>query len=598
MTHPRRKLLWRLFPPYLLILLLSLAAVAIYASGEVRSTLRRETARNLRVQADLMAALLKGPDGLVPPARLQAHCRDLGRRTNTRFTVVLPSGQVVGDTLKDPATMDDHGDRPEIKAALTNREGTSTRHSTTLDQEMMYLAVPLQRRGKVVAIVRAATPVRTISGTMGRIYRRLALGGLIIALMAGGLSLFFAHRLNLPLQQMQAGAIRFASGDLRYRLAVPRTEETADLAMAMNEMAAQLDDRIRTVTQQRNELEAVLSSMSEAVLVVDAAGRLLRFNHAAQTLLDLDEGSTAGRPMEEVLRNAELHRLLARILHSHEPQEAEILLHRDSDHYLSAVGAALHGPEDEQVGALVVLHDLTHLKRLESMRSEFVANVSHELKTPITAISGFVETLRDGALTDTKNAGRFLDIIARHAHRLNAIIEDLLALSRLERPSPGDLERRPGRLGDILTAAAQLCEHTAAERGVHVTVGGNLDLVLAVNSPLLEQAVVNLCDNAIGYSDEGGTVRLSVSKEEAKAEGGPGAVITVQDKGCGIPKQDQSRVFERFYRVDKARSRKQGGTGLGLALVKHIVHLHQGSVTLESAPKKGTTVRIHLPRVD
>jgi len=443
MPQSRRKLLWRLYPSFLLILLLSLVAVAVYTSREMRTTLRRETARNLRAHADLMAALLTRPEGLDPPAKTQARCRDLGRRTATRFTVVLPSGRVVGDSLKDPATMDDHGDRPEIKAALTGSFGTSTRHSTTLDQDMMYLAVPVHRRGKLVAVVRAATPLSAISETLRRIYWRLAVGGLVITLLAGGLSLLLAHRINLPLQQMQAGAIRFAAGDLRYRLVVPRTAETADLALAMNEMAAQLDDRIRTVTQQRNELEAVLSSMIEAVLVVDTSGRLLRFNHAAQALLDLDAEAAAGRPMEEVLRNAELHRLLARILDSHEPQEAEILLHRDGDRHLRAVGAALHGPEDERVGALVVLHDLTRLKRLESVRSEFVANVSHELKTPITAIQGFVETLRDGALTDADHADHFLDIIARHAHRLNAIIEDLLALSRLERPSPDDLERHP-----------------------------------------------------------------------------------------------------------------------------------------------------------
>jgi len=589
MSGSRRKLLWRLYPSYLLILILALTAVAIYASGAVGRSLEQETARDLKVRAQLMAAHLTQPDGLPAQATIQSQCRALGRQTQTRFTVVLPSGRVMADSLKEPARMDNHGDRPEIKQAQSAASGQSVRYSTTLQQDMMYVAVPLRRDGQIVAVVRASKPLQAISTILRSIYWRLALGGLLVALLAGGLALYVAHRINLPLREMQAGAARFAAGDLRYRLAVPRTEETADLALAMNDMASQLDDRIRTVTQQRNELEAVLASMVEAVLVVDTGGRLLRYNHAAQALLDLDAARAVGRPMEEAIRNAELHRLLASILDSHAPQEAEILLHRDEDRHLSAVGAALHGPEDERVGALVVLHDLTHLRRLESMRQDFVANVSHELKTPITAIQGFVETLRDGALTDPDNASRFLDIIARHADRLNAIIEDLMALSRLERGAPSMLEREPGRVGDVLVAARQLCEHAAQEREVTVTLDGALDLELPMNASLLEQAVVNLCDNAIKYSARGGGVALSVAHVETEL------VISVRDEGSGIPPKDQARVFERFYRVDKARSREQGGTGLGLALVKHIVNLHQGRVTLESAVGQGTTFRIVLP---
>ncbi len=594
MSRSRRKLLWRLYPSYLLILMLALAAVATYASREIRRSFEQEASRDLRVRAQLMASHLNRAGGLPGAADTQSLCQELGQRTATRYTVVLPSGRVLADSRKDPASMDNHGDRPEIKAVLSSAHSSATpsgqtvRYSTTLERDMMYVAVPLRRDGRVVAVVRAAKPLKAISATMSRVYWRLALGGILVALLAGGLALFIAHRINRPLREMQQGAARFAAGDLRYRLAVPKTEETGDLAIAMNDMAAQLDDRIRTVTQQKNELEAVLSSMVEAVLVVDTDGRLLRFNHAAESLLHLD-GQAVGRPMEEAIRNAELHGLLADILDSHEPREAEILLHRDEDRHLSALGAALHGPEDERVGALVVLHDLTHLRRLESVRQDFVANVSHELKTPITAIQGFVETLRDGALTDADNADRFLDIIARHADRLNAIIEDLLALSRLEQGVPAKLDRETGPIGDVLSAARQLCEHAAKERGVSITLDGELELQLPMNAPLLEQAVVNLCDNAVKYSDSGARVVVSVTRKDTDV------VIAVADTGSGIPLQDQSRVFERFYRVDKARSREQGGTGLGLALVKHIVNLHQGRVSLDSKPGQGTTFRIHLP---
>ncbi|MFH2006529.1 MAG: ATP-binding protein [bacterium] len=588
MARRRRKLLWQLFPSTLLILLLALVAIGFYASRELRTRHLRDTADGLRSRAQLLAELIPR-EPVPPPHRIQELCRRFGKQTTSRFTVILPSGKVLGDSQKSPDRMDDHSDRPEVHAALAGRIGRAIRYSSTLDQDMMYLAVPLYRNGRVVAAVRASVPLSALSETLRRIYWRLALVGLFIALAAAGLSLFVAHRINRPLREMQAGAKRFADGELRYRLAVPSAEEPGALAEAMNAMAAQLDTRIQTVTSQRNELEAMLTSMIEAVLVVDAQGRLVRFNHAAEHLLDLDPEAAQSRPIEEAIRNVELHQLIQRILEERQPQEAEIELHRDGQRYLRAVGTALLGGDDQTPGALVVLHDLTRLRRLEVVRRDFVANVSHELRTPITAIQGFVETLRDGALDDPQDAHRFLEIIARQADRLNAIITDLLNLSRLEDSATRPLQQEPVPVKALLQSAIQVCQQKANQATVSIALEGALDTELIINAPLIEQAVINLCDNAINYSDPGGTVRIVVEPGDTEV------VVAVTDDGCGIPEADQARVFERFYRVDKARSRELGGTGLGLAIVKHIANVHQGRVSLESSVGQGSTFRIHFP---
>jgi two-component system phosphate regulon sensor histidine kinase PhoR len=361
----------------------------------------------------------------------------------------------------------------------------------------------------------------------------------------------------------------------------------------MNQMAAQLDERIRIITRQRNQLEAVLSSMVEAVLVADASGRLIQVNRAAAQLFALDPEEVVGAAVSVTIRNADLQQFLRRILESQAPEEEDIVLEQGGEkRHLRALGTRLRGPSGQSLGALVVLHDVTKLKRLEAVRRDFVANVSHELKTPITSIQGFVETLRDGAIEDPDNARRFLEIIAHHAERLNAIIEDLLSLSRIElEGEAGEIALTPGRVKEVLEAAVQLCETKAAEREVTVAVAGDPELEAPINAALLEQAIVNLIDNAIKYTDVGGQVRVSVEAEEDDA------VITVEDTGRGIPPGDQPRIFERFYRVDKARSRDQGGTGLGLAIVKHIAVAHRGLVSLASEPGRGSIFRIRLPRL-
>jgi len=414
---------------------------------------------------------------------------------------------------------------------------------------------------------------------------------LSVALVAALVSLWIARRITRPLGEMRDGAQRFANGELNRRLPLYHSEELAGLARAMNQMAAQLDERIRTVVGQRNEQEAVLASMIEGVLAIDRSEKILRINQAAAILLDLQPEAAIGRSIQEVLRKPDLQKFVTAALQSKIPTETQMrLVIRGEERFLQTHGAPLRDAAGAEIGLLVVLNDITRLQRLENLRRDFVANVSHELKTPITAIKGSVETLLGGAIEEADNALRFLDIIARQADRLNAIIEDLLALSRIEQEEEkAGIHLEPVAVNEVIQSALLACQVKARDKQVHFTVNCGEELQCLANATLLEQAIVNLIDNAIAYSSEGGAVQLGAQVVADDLE------ITVRDFGCGIEREHLPRLFERFYRVDKARSRKQGGTGLGLAIVKHIIQAHGGQVRVDSSPGEGSTFTISLP---
>jgi two-component system phosphate regulon sensor histidine kinase PhoR len=389
---------------------------------------------------------------------------------------------------------------------------------------------------------------------------------------------------------MRRGAERFAAGDFYHRLTIPDTVELASLALTLNRMAAQLAEQIAVITQQRNEQEAILESMREGVLALDTQERVITVNRAAEALLGVMATQAKGHLIQEVVRNVTLQRLAAAAVHSTESTTADIVLRSAEERFLQATATALRDARGQDIGVLVVLNDVTQLRHLENIRRDFVSNVSHELKTPITSIKGFVETLRDGALDHREHAERFLGIIARHAERLHAIIEDLLALSRLEQSDESyDIPRSETTLTDVLQAAILDCAAKAEAQRVTVIPSCTEDLRATVNAPLLEQAIVNLLENAITYSNPDSCIWVSARQDEDLL------VIEVRDQGVGIPYDHLDRIFERFYRVDKARSRERGGTGLGLAIVKHIAQVHGGQVSVTSTVGQGSTFTLHIP---
>lgn len=401
-----------------------------------------------------------------------------------------------------------------------------------------------------------------------------------------------ARAIALPLERLRRAANRLQRGDHSQKLPASDIEEIAELAETFNHIVGETDARLRDLLRQRNEREAVLASMVEGVVAVDSDERVINLNEAGAELLEVERQHSIGRSLPEVVRNPALERLVSDVLLTQHTayDEIELTMADGERRTLHVQGSVLHDAQEQPMGAMVVLHDVTRIKRLENVRRDFVANVSHELKTPITSIKGFVETLLDGAMHQPEDAERFLRIVAGQADRLNAIIEDLLMLSRVEQEEKQiEIALDAGQLKDVLDSAILACQRKADEKQIRLELACEEDLVVRMNAVLLEQAVTNLIDNAIKYSAAGQQILIQAHRDPMDV------VIKVQDRGCGIPREHLPRIFERFYRVDKARSRELGGTGLGLAIVKHIVQAHGGRATVKSAVGEGSTFSLHLP---
>ncbi len=457
----KKRLIWHLYPVFLIIIVVVLLAVVLYTSHFFRTLYYNEVANDLRIRAQIIEYQIEPMLKSGGFSEIDNVCKSLGKAGASRITIILPDGQVIGDSDENPEKMKNHSDRPEFKTAIKGDLGKSVRFSDTLGKNMMYLAIPIKQDGKILAVIRTSVSLTIIEQELISLYKKIFWTSIIIAICAAAVSLAISKKISRPIEQMTKAAQLFASGR-NQRLPIPDSAELAQLAKVLNEM--------------------------------------------------------------------------------------------------------------------------------EQVRRDFVANVSHELKTPITSIKGFVETLLDGTIEDPVQARRFLEIIAKHSDRLNAIINDLLALSRLEEEDEKrklSFEEQP--LKPVLASAIELSKVKTEEKQIKIELNCDEKITAKINSALIEQAIINLVDNAVKYSPENSTIIVNAQKTLNEI------VITVIDRGCGIEKEHLPRIFERFYVVDKARSRKLGGTGLGLSIVKHISDVHGGFVTVESKVNQGSTFSIHLP---
>ncbi len=584
-----KRLIQHLYPTYLLIMVLALGAFGWYAMASLKDFLFARTASELAARAGFTEVLMQGRWS-EDPAEVDRICKRLGKRTNTRITLILPDGVVLGDSDEDPRKMENHARRPEVQAVLHGEVGRSLRFSRTLQKKMMYRAEAVREEGRLVGVVRTAIPVTTLEYLVASVKYRIFVGIILIGLLSAGVGLIIYRRLSRPLIEMREGAEQFARGELDYRLPIPDSGHLGSLAVALNRMAGQLKERIDTIVRQRNEQEALLSGMMEGVIAIDMERRILSMNRAAAALFGVHAGEVRGKRLAEISRAIDLQEFVEKVIVGGETVEEELAIFAGGEQYLQAHGTLLKDSEFRRIGALVVLNDITRIKRLEKVRRDFFDNVSHELRTPLTSITGYVETLRDGAMDRPKDAARFLEVIHRQSNRLLAIIEDLLALSRIEQGTErGSIEFEETDINALVERAIQLLEKMAGEKKITIDQSFEPDLSARVNGRLLEQAVQNLLNNAVKFSSEGKTVRVTTVKEEERF------LIRVTDEGPGIPREYLPRLFERFYRIDRDRNREMGGTGLGLAIVKHIAQAHRGVVTVESTPGRGSTFTICLP---
>jgi two-component system phosphate regulon sensor histidine kinase PhoR len=591
----KKRFLWQIFPSYLIIMLLALIAFAVNISFLIDSFYTRQIRETLEVRALLAREIMEVSIDAMNLEKIDAACKKLGEEAKARITVINASGQVLGESDSDPQTMESHLNRPEVQQSLKGQIGFNIRPSATLQERMMYVAVPVVRNNQVAAVVRTAIPLIEIQHTLDDLTRSVIGYAAIIALILAALSLWHSWRFSRPLVLLQRAAREFAEGRLSQKIDISGTGEITDLAKTMNTMAQEIDSRIRDATRQHNEQQAVFAAMLEGVLAFDLSGKCLTLNAAAAKMLEIDAAKSLGRTVGEMIRNSDLQMFIQNALQSKPSAEKFILMPQPGrqELYLQVRASALLDSTDKYIGSLIVLNDMTRIYRLEQVRRDFVANVSHELKTPVTSIQGFIETLQDGAINNIDDAKRFLGIIARQTDRLNSIIEDLLLLSELEQQGETiQVYTETNNIRRILDEAVELCRHKAQQRNIRVEAVCPDDLTANVNASLLEQAVLNLTDNAIKYSPAGGKVFVSAETQKNQL------VIHVQDFGGGIALEHQERIFERFYRVDKARSRQLGGTGLGLAIVKHIAQYHKGTVSVQSTLGKGSVFTLALPLSD
>ncbi|HEX2277828.1 MAG TPA: ATP-binding protein [Candidatus Tectomicrobia bacterium] len=511
-----------------------------------------------------------------------------------RVTIIGADGVVLGDSgfdFSEVRRMANQQDLPEVRAALTGGIGNDLRRGQNRQRDILHIAIPLAEPTQVRGALRISLPLTAVSKAATSVHQTVALGALLAFAVVLAVGLFLSRRVTRPVTEMQSIARWMAEGDFAQRVPIAGTDEIAELGRTLNLMAERLSEKIQDLEGERTKVAAILDSMVEGVIAIDQRGRILLMNHAARWIFDLGREQVEGRPLLAIIRHKAVLDLVVG-----GPQAAtdaarrrEIELGPPVDRILDAHASAMALAPSGR-GTLLVLHDVTELRRLERVRTEFVANVSHELRTPLTSIRGYLETLLDGALEEPANARRFLDIAHTHAERLSRLVDDLLQLSDIE---TGKLVLKPAPLVlyDVAADVVAFFEKQATQKNLTLRNQVPLDLRTHADWDRLTQILVNLVDNAVKYTPERGQITLGASS------GAKGLVnVWVADTGIGIPSTDLPRITERFYRVDKARSRELGGTGLGLAIVKHLVQAHGGELWLESELGKGTTVYFSLPR--
>jgi two-component system, OmpR family, phosphate regulon sensor histidine kinase PhoR len=589
-----RKLFWKLALTFLALLLSVLLAVDYLAERTLRTNYENDAYQELQMLARVVE---QEPLQLssVPPGSPEdlAGLRAWVNRAAVgavRVTVISSEGTVLADSASNPDTMESHAQRPEIQDAMRTGEGRSVRSSVTVKRPLIYYAKREARPSGPPLVIRFALPMEGIDDALAKFRVQLWLWSLVILVLAGIISLFISRSFTDRIERLREFSRRVAEGDFRPLPPDGKGDTLEALGNSLNQTAGRLDRTIRTLTEERNLSSAILGSMVEGVAVVNGSERLAFANPGFAEILGLDVPPVAGSSLLEIVRQPELIEAVRRVLSGEPRVEAEIVTGTLRQHFFAATVASVRAGETS--GAVIVLHDITALRKLERIRRDFVANVSHEFRTPLTAIQGFAETLIAGAINDPNNRDRFLAIILDHSRRLARLTEDLLRLSEMDAERL-ELEIRRVSVPQLVESCYETAQRRAAERGLALSLSLPSHLPdISGDNRRLQEVLQNLLDNAIQYTLPGGEIILSADTRNDEV------VLTVSDSGIGIPQADQPRIFERFYRVDAARSREAGGTGLGLSIAKHLIEAHGGRLWVESEIGVGSKFHFSVPIFD
>lgn len=579
-----RSIRWRIAVPTILLLLVTLAGLSLYLSRFVRTAYTADLRAQLLSEARLAGDALADLPGDTTPDRLDSLADRWGPLLEARVTIMAADGTVLGDSHEDLARLDNHLSRPEVQEALASGEGSSTRFSATVGYDMLYAAVPVEVEGRVAAIVRVARPLRQVQVHTARLGRTILLVALGASLVAALLAVAMAGRITRPIRHLTQEAQRIAAGDLGRPVVADSGDEVAQLAHAFNRMGTRLQERMGRLAEEQRLLSTVLSRMADGAIITDAGGRVRLINPAAARLLESPKDAAVGRSFAQVARNHQLVDLWRAASEAGEPREATIEVLRPNL-FLRAIVTPLDA--DSTGETLTIVQDLTQVRRLETVRRDFVSNISHELRNPLASLKALVETLRDGAIEDPEAAKRFLNSAETEVDALTQMVQELLELSRIE-SGRVSLHPEPVTAKALLARPAERLRPQAERAGVAIETAVPPDLPLALaDVERLQQVIINIVHNAIKFTPAGG--RISLSAQAAGNE----VVLSIRDTGAGIPAKDLPRIFERFFKTDRARS--GGGTGLGLAIAKHIVQAHGGRIWAESVEGRGSAFHIALP---
>jgi two-component system phosphate regulon sensor histidine kinase PhoR len=585
---------WKQFISSFLIIVLVIFIFTFLIIGEFNKYDKSLTKKRLLTAANLTTEVLVPALENPQIDDVQSVVSRLGEKTGVRITVIDENGLVLGETDKNPREMENHSERPEIKQAFNNEIGESLRYSTTLQKEMFYVAVPYEaKNGTSLTVIRTSLPLSIIQQTLLPLKSKVIYTGIVLTILALILSLVVSKTTTKSLAGIINISEELAKGNLNVDIPISESKgEIPKITMALNHMAQKLNEVFKQLSHEKNQLEAVLSAMSEGVMVVSEKGKIILTNNIFKEMFNLTDDPFQ-KSYWEVLRNKEVIKLIDGVLQNWKPDNKEVFYLYPEERYYLANVIPLTSPERE---IIVVMFNITEFKKLENIKADFIANVSHELRTPLTAIKGYTETLEEGAFEDPQEQKHFIKIIKRHANRLINIVSDLLVLSEIEgrdvlsqQNENGDLE--DVNVNEVIRSSLEALKSNALEKELKVSFNpSDKEHIITASRFLLEQMFINLIDNAVKYTPDHGEVGIEITdKNEYLA-------IEIYDNGIGIPKDSLPRIFERFYRVDKTRSRKMGGTGLGLSIVKHIVIIHGGKIDVKSEEGKGSRFCISLPK--